>query len=272
MLTLKAALEAATASIGRVDAHVLVAHLLGVDRSYLIANPMRVLTESEDARIDSLVAQRAIGHPVAYLVAQREFYGRPFEISVDVLIPRPETETLVEAALARAPHGASVADLGTGSGAIAVTLARERQDLRVCATDASAAALAVAKRNARTLSAMVEFVEGSWYAPLANRRFGLIVSNPPYIAKGDRHLAQGDLRFEPAAALCDGSRDGLDSIRAIVAGAAAHLEPGGWLLIEHGYDQKDAVGELLRLAGFAERISIEDLAGIPRVAGGKMQG
>ena len=270
MLTLKAALEEATASIGRVDAHVLVAHLLGVDRSYLIANPMRVLTETEDARIDSLVAQRAIGHPVAYLLAEREFYGRPFEISADVLIPRPETETLVEAVLARAAAGASVADLGCGSGAIAVTLACERRDLRVTATDASPAALAMARSNAVALGAEVEFLAGSWYEPLASRRFGLIVSNPPYIAKGDPHLAKGDLRFEPAEALCDGSGDGLDSIRAIVAGAAAHLEPGGWLLIEHGYDQKDAVEELLGLAGFVERISIEDLAGIARVAGGKI--
>ena len=270
MLTLKAALEEATASIGRVDAHVLVAHLLGVDRSYLIANPMRVLTETEDARIDSLVAQRAIGHPVAYLVAEREFYGRRFEMSADVLIPRPETETLVEAALARAAPGASVVDLGSGSGAIAVTLACERPDLRVSATDASAGALAMARRNAAALGARVEFLEGSWYQPLANRRFGLIVSNPPYIAKGDPHLAKGDLRFEPAAALCDGSGDGLDSIRAIVAGARAHLEPGGWLLIEHGYDQKDAVDGIFRLAGFGERASIDDLAGIPRVAGGRI--
>ena len=270
MLTLKAALEDATAAIGRVDAHVLVAHLLGVDRAYLLAHPMRVLTESEDARIDVLVAQRSIGHPVAHLVQRREFYGRMFAISPDVLIPRPETETLVEAALARMPEAARVADLGTGSGAIAATLACERADARVVATDASAAALAVARANAEALGAAVEFLQGSWYEPLASRRFDLIVSNPPYIAAGDPHLAAGDLRFEPATALTDGSGDGLDSIRAIVAGAAAHLEPGGWLLIEHGYDQRDAVQALISGAGFLDRISIADLAGIPRLAGGRI--
>ena len=273
MITLKAALEEATAAIGRVDAHVIVAHLLGVDRSYLVANPMRVLTESEDARIDTLVARRAIGHPVAHLVAQREFYGRMFAISPDVLIPRPETETLVEAALARLAPPASrlparILDLGTGSGAIAVTLACERPGDIVVATDSNAAALAVARGNAAALGCRVEFLEGSWFGPLAGRRFDLILSNPPYVARGDPHLARGDLRFEPAAALTDGSGDGLASIRAVIAGAAAHLEPGGWLLIEHGYDQKDAVQSALEAHGFRERISIDDLAGIPRVAAG----
>src|SRR6185436_6562967 len=221
MLTLKAALEEATAAIGRVDAHVLVAHLLGVNRSYLIANPMRVLTETEDARIDMLVAQRAIGHPVAHLVAEREFYGRLFKVTPDVLIPRPETEVLVEAALARLPPPAarppSVLDLGTGSGALAITLACERPDVAVTATDSSEGALDVARLNAQALGARVEFVAGSWFGPVAGRRFGLIVSNPPYVAARDPHLGQGDLRFEPKHALTDGSLDGLASIRAIVA-------------------------------------------------------
>ena len=270
MLTLKAALEEATAAIGRVDAQVLVSNLLGVDRSYLIANPMRVLTESEDARIDAMVAQRSMGHPVAHLLAQREFYGRMLAVTPDVLIPRPETETLVEAALARMPAAAKVVDLGTGSGAIAIALACERPDARLTATDASREALAVARTNAAALGAQLELLEGSWYAPLATRRFDLIVSNPPYIARDDPHLAAGDLRFEPAAALTDGSRDGLDSIRAVVTGAAAHLERGGWLLIEHGYDQREAVQALLAGAGFGDTISIDDLAGIPRVAGGRI--
>ena len=272
MLTLKAALEEATASVGRTDAHVIVAHLLGVDRAYLAANPMRVLTETEDARVDLAVAQRAMGHPVAYLLGKREFYSRQFCVGPDVLIPRPETEILVEAALSRLEPRASCLDLGTGCGAIAVTLACERADARVVATDASEAALAVARTNAHALGcgARIEFMPGEWYAPVAGRRFDLIVSNPPYIAARDPHLAQGDLRFEPTAALTDGSGDGLASIRAIVAGAPAHLNPGGRLLLEHGYDQDEPVARLLRDGGFAAIVTIPDLAGIPRVAGGTL--
>lgn len=276
MLTLKAALEEATAAIGRVDAHVIVAHLLGVDRSYLVANPMRVLTETEDARIDMLVARRSMGHPVAHLIAEREFYGQRFTITPDVLIPRPETEILVEAALERLPPRTShlvprtrVLDLGTGSGAIAVSLSAERPDLRVTATDTSAAALSVARANAAALGAQVELVEGSWFEPLEGRTFDMIVSNPPYVASADPHLTKGDVRFEPSAALTDGSADGLGAIRAIVAGAAAHLEPRGWLLVEHGYDQGDRVRRILEEAGFTDLIAVDDLAGIPRVAGGR---
>ena len=246
MLTLKAALEEASASIGRVDAQVIVAHLLGVNRAYLAANPMRVLTESEDARVDLFVAQRAMGHPVAYLLGKREFYSRDFAVGPEVLIPRPETETLVEAALQRVTPGASpqrvapaasaeamdrgpisVLDLGTGSGVVAITLACEMPNALVTATDSSPGALEVARGNANRLGARVEFLEGTWYAPVAGRRFDLIVSNPPYVAHADPHLTQGDLRFEPAHALTDGSPDGLDSIRAIVADAPSHLNPGG---------------------------------------------
>src|SRR5258706_6717727 len=200
MLTLKTALEDATAAIGRVDAHALVAHLLGVDRTYLIANPMRVLTESEDARIESLVAQRALGQPVAYLVRKREFYGRDFAVGPDVLIPRPETETLVEAVLERIaprrePPPARILDLGTGSGAIAVTLACERPHARITATDSSAPALAVARANAASLAAdRVEWLCGSGYEPVAGRRLDPVVSNPPYVAALDPHLGRGDLR------------------------------------------------------------------------------
>jgi len=274
VLTLKAALEEATAAIGRVDAQVLVAHLLGVSRAYLVANPLRVLTETEDARIDMAVAQRATGQPVAYLVGHREFYSRDFEVTPDVLIPRPETEVLVEAALARLPAGGSFLDLGTGSGAIAVTVACEKPGARVAAVDASAAALEVARRNAarHACAARVDFLAGSWYAPVAGRRFDVIAANPPYVAEGDPHLGQGDLRFEPRTALTDGSGDGLASIRAIVAGAREHLAPGGWLLLEHGHDQAEPVRALLVGAGFAERASLTDLAGIPRVAGGKCSG
>lgn len=275
MLTLKAALEEASASIGRTDAQVIVAHLLGVDRAYLAAHPMRVLTESEDARVDSMVARRSLGQPVAYLLGLREFHSRDFEVSPDVLIPRPETETLVEAALARMPApGAAqapcVLDLGTGSGAIAVTLACEAPRARLTATDSSEAALAMAARNAARHGCRVELLAGAWYAPLAGRRFDMIVSNPPYVAGGDPHLAQGDLRFEPAAALTDGSPDGLASLRAIVAGAPGHLNPGGWLLLEHGYDQAGAVAAALSAAGFRDTLTLPDLAGIPRVAGGRL--
>ena len=277
MHTLKAALEEAMATIDRVDAHVLMAHVLGVNRAYLVANPMRVLTESEDAKVDMLVARRALGQPVAYLVEKREFHSRDFAVGPDVLIPRPETETLVEAALARFVPRTShftpeVLDLGTGSGAIAVTLACERPDIRVTATDASEGALAVARANAEAHGCIgrVELVHGSWYEPLAGRRFDLVVANPPYVAAGDGHLAEGDLRFEPPRALTDGSPDGLASIRAIAAGARAHLNRGGWLLLEHGYDQAEAVAGILEAAGLTELTSIADLAGIPRVAGGKI--
>jgi release factor glutamine methyltransferase len=275
MHTLKAALEEAFVAIDRIDAQVLMAHVLGVDRAWVLANPMRILTETEDARVDMLVARRAMGQPVAYLLGRREFYGRDFAVGPEVLIPRPETETLVEAALDRLRGRANPAilDLGTGSGAIAVTLACERPDARIVATDVSAEALEGARANARAHGCgdRIETAAGSWYAAVPGRRFDLIVANPPYVAAGDAHLAQGDLRFEPDAALTDGSADGLDSIRTIVSGAHAHLLPGGDLLFEHGYDQAAAAERILADAGFAGLISIPDLAGIPRVAGGHLK-
>ena len=232
---------------------------------------MYILTESQDARFDSAVVQRALGWPVAYLTGTREFYGRDFAVGPAVLIPRPETETLVEAALARLGPGGSVLDLGTGSGAIAVTLACERPGASVHATDVSEDSLAVARANAARHGREHQFACGSWYAPVAGLRFDVIVSNPPYVAAADRHLDEGDLRFEPRGALTDGSADGLDSIRAIVAGASGHLKSGGWLLIEHGYDQAQACRALLEEARFVDPVSIPDLAGIARVAGGRRQ-
>ena len=272
MHTIKAAIEELMASIDRVDAQVIVCHVLGVNRAYLAANPMRILTETEDAKIDVLAAQRALGAPVAYLLRKREFYGRDFEVSDAVLIPRPETETLIEAALARLTPTASILELGTGSGAIAVTLAAQRPEARLVATETSKGALEIARRNAQRhgCAERIEFLQGSWYAPAGNRRFDLVISNPPYVAAQDPHLARGDLRFEPRQALTDGSRDGLDSIRAIVRDAPAHLRKGGWLLFEHGYDQADACRALLAAAGFADILSLPDLAGIARVAGGKI--
>lgn len=279
MHTVKAALEEAFVAIDRIDAQVLMAHVLGVDRAWVLANPMRILTETEDAQVDMLVARRAMGQPVAYLVGRREFYGRDFAVGPEVLIPRPETETLVEAALARARHPRGggdpvrILDLGTGSGAIAVTLACERPDARIVATDTNAQALETARANARAhgCEARIETAMGSWYAAVPGRRFDLVVANPPYVAAGDAHLAQGDLRFEPDGALTDGSADGLDSIRAIVAGAREHLAPGGALLFEHGYDQAAAAARILSDAGFSGLLSIPDLAGIPRVAGGHLK-
>lgn len=268
---MRAALEEAAGDIGIVDARVLACHALGAGRAWLAANPMHVLTESQDAQLDSLVARRLIGHPVAYLVGSREFYGRDFAVGPAVLIPRPETETLVEAALARIAAHAAVLDLGTGSGAVAVTLACELPGAAVTATDASAEALAIAGANAERHAAKVAFAEGSWYAAVPGRRFDAIVANPPYVAADDHHLAEGDLRFEPRSALTDGSRDGLDSIRAIIAGAPGHLKSGAWLLIEHGYDQAQACQALFAGGGFADLVSIPDLAGIARVAGGRLQ-
>jgi release factor glutamine methyltransferase len=272
MLTVKAALEDLMLSMDRTDAVVIMSEVLGVNRAWIAANPMRLLTETQDARIEMLAAQRAMGRPVAYLLNRREFYGREFALDDAVLIPRPETETLVEAALARLTPRASCLDLGTGSGAIAVTLACQRPEASVVATDVSEAALRVARANAERhhCETRIEFLEGSWYQPVAARRFDVIVSNPPYVAAGDPHLGRGDLRFEPQKALTDGSPDGLGSIRTIIGGAAEHLRPGGWLLFEHGYDQGESARKLLEAAGFGSIVCLPDLAGIPRVAGGKI--
>lgn len=267
--TIAAALDEASVDVGRVDARVLLCHLLGAARAWIAANPMHVLTESQDAQYDLLVAHRSMGHPVAYLVGTREFYGRDFAVGPAVLIPRPETETLVEAALARMGDSGSVLDLGTGSGAIAVTLACERPGWVVRAVEASEEALAVARANAARHGARVALDLGSWYTALADLRFDLVVANPPYVAADDHHLMEGDLRFEPRGALTDGSADGLESIRAIVSGAPVHLKSGGWLLMEHGYDQSEACQVMLAGAGFTDLVSIPDLAGIPRVAGGR---
>jgi release factor glutamine methyltransferase len=272
MHTVKAALEELMTQMDRTDAVVIMAEVLGVNRAWIAANPMKILTESQDAQIDMLGAQRALGRPVAYLLNRREFYGRDFALDDSVLIPRPETETLIEAALARMAPKDTCLDLGTGSGAIAVTLACQRPEARLVATDISQAALRVARANAERhhCESRIEFMHGSWYEPVGARRFDVIVSNPPYVAVGDRHLQQGDLRFEPCEALTDGSADGLGSIRAVISGASAHLKSGGWLLLEHGYDQAPRVRQLLEAAGFADLFFLPDLAGIPRVAGGKL--
>jgi release factor glutamine methyltransferase len=270
-LDLNKALLKAAQKIPRREAEMLAAHALGKSRAWVIAHGEYSLSAIDAEAIALTVEARALGTPVAYLVGEREFYGRPFKVDQRVLIPRPETELLIEAALARMPAGeANVLDLGTGSGAIALTLALERPACHVTAIDASDAALDCAGENAAALQAEnVTFMHGEWFAPVSGWTFDLIVSNPPYVAGDDAHLKQGDLRFEPRMALTDLSADGLDAIRAIVAGAPAHLAPGGWLLFEHGYDQAPACADLLADAGFAELTALNDLAGIPRVAGGR---
>ncbi|MFD2273787.1 peptide chain release factor N(5)-glutamine methyltransferase [Undibacterium arcticum] len=256
-----------------LETRILLSHALGLTRIQLITQSERVLDALEAARLSELFGRRLMGEPIAYLVGQREFYGLPFEVTRDVLIPRPETELLVELALQRLPENGSVLDLGTGSGAVAIAIAHSRPDAQVTAVDVSDAALAVARRNAQTNAVRVDFLQGDWYQALGaqdgrqrNYQFSLIVANPPYIVAGDPHLKQGDLRFEPLGALTDHG-DGLAALRSIVAGAAPRLKSGGWLLMEHGYDQAASVRELLIAQGFGAVQSWRDLADIERVSG-----
>lgn len=257
----------AQSPLDALDTRVLLCHALGLNRVQLITRADHLLTEAEAARLEALLARRSAGEPVAYLTGEREFYGLPFRVTPAVLIPRPDTELLVELACERLPRGGSVLDMGTGSGAIAVAIAHARPDAQVSALDASAAALEVACANAVRNGVQVGFLQSDWYAALspAAQRFDMIVSNPPYIVAGDRHLSEGDLRFEPVDALTDHA-DGLSALRAIVAGAPACLASGGWLLMEHGYDQAQAVRALLR--GWDQVQSWRDLAGIERASGG----
>ncbi|MEO6353924.1 MAG: peptide chain release factor N(5)-glutamine methyltransferase [Burkholderiaceae bacterium] len=259
-------------ALGALETRMLLMHALGLTRVQLITQSERRLSAEEAQRYSALLQRRVAGEPIAYIVGQREFFGLPFLVTTDVLIPRPETELLVELALQRAAPGSRVLDLGTGSGAIAIALAHSRVDLQLSALDVSAAALDVARQNAAHnlthQGSALRLLQSDWYAALqAEQRFELIVSNPPYIVAGDVHLSQGDLRFEPIGALTDHG-DGLSALRTIVAGAAAHLVPGGWLLMEHGYDQAAAVRALLLAAGYREVQSWQDLAGIERVSGG----
>jgi release factor glutamine methyltransferase len=254
-----------------VDQRILICHALGIARTALITQSDRALSDAEAERITRLLQRREHGEPVAYIVGSREFYGLPFETTPAVLIPRPDTELLVELALERLSPRGRVLDLGTGSGAIAVALAHTRPDAQVTALDVSEAALQIAVRNAQRNGAQVRFLHSDWFAAVAGDKFDLIVSNPPYIADGDRHLAEGDLRFEPSGALTDFA-DGLSALRMLVLGAPAHAEPGAWLLMEHGYDQSEAVRRLLSSAGYTEVASWQDLAGIERVSGGRVPG
>lgn len=256
----------------RLEAQILAAHALGVNRAWLVAHGRDRLTGAQAEAIAALIARRMAGEPVAYILGRREFYGLEFSVTPDVLIPRPETETLVEAALARLDDHRPwrVLDLGTGSGVIALTLAHHRPRAEITAVDRCPAALALARRNALALGLeRVRLTQADWYPEGSVINFDMIVANPPYVAEGDPHLAQGDLRFEPRHALAAGP-DGLDAIRAIVAHAPCYLRPGGWLLLEHGYDQAAACRALLTAAGFGALFTLEDLSGRPRVTGGRL--
>lgn len=258
-----------------VDLRVLLEYGLGMSHVQLVTHSERELDEKEARIVSALLMRRHRGEPVAHIVGQREFYGLPFCITPDVLIPRPETELLVELAISRLPENGTLLDLGTGSGAIAVAVAHERPDVLVTATDISPAALDVAMKNARrNLGADrdIRFYEGAWFAALpAPMGFDLIVSNPPYIVAGDVHLSQGDLRYEPQGALTDFG-DGLSAFRELTTHASGWLNRNGWLLMEHGYDQAEAVRKLLLANGFASVQSFNDLAGTQRVSGGIFPG
>jgi release factor glutamine methyltransferase len=250
------------------EARLLLARATGFSEASVLAHPERALSGEAEARFRDYAARRARGEPIAYILGEREFYGIRLAVNPAVLIPRPETELLVELALACAP--ASALDLGTGSGAIALVLKHQLPQARVVAVEASAAALEVARRNAAALALEVDFRHGRWYEAVPGERFDVIASNPPYVAEGDPHLGQGDLRFEPRAALAAGP-EGLDAIREIALGAPAHLAPGGRLLLEHGPGQDAAVRTLLADAGLEGVTTWPDLAGIARVTGGRLK-
>lgn len=251
----------------RREVRLLLAFALDCGFARLLAHPELAADAQSSARYRACYERRLRGEPVAYITGRREFYGVEFEVTPAVLIPRPETEAVVDLALEHLPQASAgtILDLGTGSGCIAVTLAKLRPKAQVFAVDLSADALQVAARNvSRHGVTNVRLLQGSWYEPVQHRRFDLIVSNPPYVAEGDPHLGQGDVRFEPRTALV-GGRDGLEAIRTIIAGASIHLNPGGWLILEHGFDQQRNLEQFALDAGFGSLRSHADLAGKPRV-------
>ncbi len=263
--------EARACSVARLDAQLLLVHLLQRSREWLLAHDDAELSASQAAAFGALVARRAAGEPLAYVVGEREFCGLALHVTAAVLVPRPETELLVDWALERLPlaplaaGAASVIDLGTGSGAVALAVKQRASAADVTATDASAAALDIARGNARRHGLDIRFAQGDWWAAVASQRFGLALSNPPYIAGDDLHLAA--LTHEPRTALTP-EGDGLAAIRRIVSGAPDHLHAGAWLLLEHGHDQAQAVQALLRARGFGPIETRPDLAGLPRCTGG----
>jgi len=254
----------------RIEIQCLLQHVLGVQRAYLLAHPEQILSEAQQGALDALLQRRLRGEPIAHLLGEREFFGLNLKVTPATLIPRPDTELIVELALNRISQAqpCRVLDMGTGSGAIALAIAKNKPNAEAVAVDASQDALAVAIENAGRLGiANVRFMQSDWFSALDGQRFELIVSNPPYIAAGDLHLSQGDLRFEPLSALASGA-DGLDDIRRIISAAPQYLTSNGWLLLEHGYDQAGLVRDLLTQRGFVEVFSEKDIAGIERVTGG----
>lgn len=260
---------AAAAGLPRLDAHAMLAHLLQRDRAWLLAHDEQCLLPDQQRTWKDWLRRRTDGEPLAYLTGEKEFHGLALQVNPAVLVPRPDTETLVDWALELLPEGAParLLDLGTGSGAIVLALALRRPRVRATATDASAAALGVARANGERLGAQVDWRLGPWWAPIApGELHELIVSNPPYVAEGDPHLPA--LRHEPIQALTAGP-DGLRDLHLLVDGAPAHLAPGGWLLLEHGADQAAAVAQRLTARGFTDVRTRADLAGRPRCTGGR---
>ena len=273
MATIQSLLDSAelpASPTARLDAELLLAAVLGKPRSYLRTWPEHEPGAEQLAAFAALLERRRMGEPVAYILGHQGFWSLDLEVAPHTLIPRPDTELLVETALQLAPATPQrVLDLGTGSGAIALALASERGGWQVIGVDRIAEAVALAERNRQRLKlGNAEFLQSSWFDGLAGERFGLILSNPPYIAADDRHLGEGDVRFEPVSALVAGV-DGLDDIRQIIAQAPRHLQAGGWLLLEHGYDQAEAVRELLAAAGFTAVDSRRDLGGHQRISLGR---
>jgi release factor glutamine methyltransferase len=255
----------AVTDASRLEAELLLADSVGIGRAGVMAHPERCISPEQARRLEAMVGRRRSGEPLAYILGSKEFFSLPLEVRSGVLVPRPETELLVEAALERAtPERARVLDLGTGSGAIALALKTARPDLSVTAVDCDRSALDVAIANARQLDLEIRCLESDWFSALADERFDLVVANPPYVPSGDRHFAS-ELAFEPRVAL-DGGVDGLDAYRSILAGVSSHLEPNGLLLLEHGFDQREAVVELAQAEGLRLEAALDDLAGLPRVA------
>lgn len=257
----------------RLDAELLLAHVLGKPRSYLLTWPEREVSAEQLDRFAQLMMRRQQGEPVAYLLGEQGFWSLALQVSPDTLIPRPDTERLVEVALELGPlRPARILDMGSGTGAIALALAAERSQWQLTGVDRMPGAVTVAEANRARLGLNnARFLISDWFSAVAGQRFDLIVSNPPYIAAEDPHLQQGDVRFEPASALVSGV-DGLDDIRHIVSAAPDHLEDGGLLLLEHGWQQADAVGNLLAQRGFTEVQNWRDLGGRQRVSGGRWHG
>ena len=252
------------------EANLLCQQVLNVNRAWLISHENDVLEANQQAAFEALVQRRLNGEPIAYILGSREFYGLQLKTTSATLIPRPDTETLVEAAFAKIPQNTSlnVLDLGTGTGAVALAIASQRPQIKVIAVDASPEALKVAIENAQSLNLCnVRLIESNWFSALVSEKFDVIVSNPPYIAQDDKHLKQGDLRFEPLSALASGV-DGLDDIRKIIQDAPDYLNPNGWLMLEHGYDQAEAVAALLKARGFSQIAHAKDIAGTLRVTFG----